>query len=168
MTPERSLDIQFQYVTEGDAAARAIEELRREGTLGFDTETTELDPYKGRLRLVQLSTGRSTYVFDVYKLAEDSRTSAKLGPLRDLLGDASVKKVAHNAKFDLKWVRHHLGCETNGVFDTFLASVLIAAGDSDLNIALNQHAAPQSPGNFMLNYFGFGGSNTSLIVSNQS
>ncbi len=131
MTPERSLDIQFQYVTEGDAAARAVEDLRREGILGFDTETTELDPYKGRLRLVQLSTGRSTYVFDVYKLGEDSRTSAELAPLRQLLEDASVKKVAHNAKFDLKWVRHHLGCETNGVFDTFLASVLIAAGDSD-------------------------------------
>jgi DNA polymerase I-like protein with 3'-5' exonuclease and polymerase domains len=131
MTPERSLDIQFQYVTEGDAAARAVEDLRREGTLGFDTETTELDPYKGRLRLVQLSTGRSTYVFDVYKLGETSRTSTELAPLRELLEDASVKKVAHNAKFDLKWIRHHLGCETNGVFDTFLASVLIAAGDSD-------------------------------------
>jgi len=132
MTPERSLDIQFQYVTEGAAAARAVEELRREGTLGFDTETTELDPYKGRLRLVQLSTGRSTYVFDVYRLGgDDSRVAEDLAPLRELLEDASVKKIAHNAKFDLKWVRHHLGCETNGVFDTFLASVLIAAGDGD-------------------------------------
>ncbi len=125
------MDIQFQYVTEGDAVARAVEDLRREGTLGFDTETTELDPYKGRLRLVQLSTGRSTYVFDVYKLGEDSRTASELSPLRELLEDAAVRKVAHNAKFDLKWIRHHLGCETNGVFDTFLASVLIAAGDSD-------------------------------------
>lgn len=132
MIPERSLDIQFQYVTEVDAANRAVEDLRREGTLGFDTETTELDPYKGRLRLVQLSTGRSTYVFDIYKLGqEDPRNSTQLAQLRGLLEDASIKKVAHNAKFDLKWIRHHLGCETNGVFDTFLASVLIAAGDSD-------------------------------------
>ena len=81
MTPERSLDIQFQYVTDADGVRRAVEELRREGTLGFDTETTEIDPYKGRLRLVQLSTGRSTYVFDVYKLGDDSRTSAELAPL---------------------------------------------------------------------------------------
>lgn len=132
MTPERSLDIQFQYVTDAGAAARAVEELRRVGTLGFDTETTELDPYKGRLRLVQLSTGRSTYVFDVFKLSgEDARADQGLAPLRELLEDAAVTKIAHNAKFDLKWVRHHLGCETNGVFDTFLASVLIAAGDGD-------------------------------------
>ena len=125
------MEIQFQYVTEADAAARAVEELRREGTLGFDTETTELDPYKGRLRLVQLSTGRNTYVFDVFKFGEDGRAAQALEPLRELLADASVQKVAHNAKFDQKWVRHHLGCETNGVFDTYLASVLIAAGDSD-------------------------------------
>jgi 3-oxoacyl-(acyl-carrier-protein) synthase len=44
----------------------------------------------------------------------------------------------------------------------------IAAGDSDLNIALNQTPRAQAPGNFMLNYFGFGGSNTSLIVSNEA
>ncbi|MCV6003899.1 hypothetical protein OFO99_31145, partial [Escherichia coli] len=42
-----------------------------------------------------------------------------------------IVKIAHNAKFDLKWVKHHLGCEVRGIFDTFLASLLIAAGDSD-------------------------------------
>src|SRR5690606_9079478 len=34
-------------------------------------------------------------------------------------------------KFDAKWVRHHLGCELEGIFDTYLASQLIAAGDSE-------------------------------------
>jgi DNA polymerase-1 len=132
MTPERSLDIQFQYVTERTSAARAVEDLRRVGSLGFDTETTELDPYKGNLRLLQLSTGRNTYVFDVFRLGgSDPHANEALAPLRELLEDASITKIAHNAKFDLKWVRHHLGCETNGVFDTFLASVLIAAGDGD-------------------------------------
>lgn len=42
----------------------------------------------------------------------------------------------------------------------------IAAGDGDLNLALTQEPQPQAPGKFMLNYFGFGGSNTSLIVAN--
>lgn len=130
MTPERGLEIQFQYVRDADGVARAVEQLAREPRLGFDTETTELDPYAGRLRLVQLSDGRNTYVFDVYAFGE-AKSSAGLAPLRLLLEDARVGKVAHNAKFDLKWVRHHLGCEVNGVFDTFLASQLIAAGDTD-------------------------------------
>jgi 3-oxoacyl-(acyl-carrier-protein) synthase len=42
----------------------------------------------------------------------------------------------------------------------------ICAGDSDLDITLNQEPRPQAPGKFMMNYFGFGGSNTSLIVAN--
>jgi 3-oxoacyl-[acyl-carrier-protein] synthase-1 len=44
----------------------------------------------------------------------------------------------------------------------------ICAGDSDLEIVLNQERSEQSPGKFMLNYFGFGGSNTSLVVANDA
>ena len=59
------------------------------------------------------------------------RENPDLAPLREILSDPSKIKVAHNAKFDAKWVRHHLGAELNGIFDTFLASQLIAAGDSE-------------------------------------
>jgi 3-oxoacyl-[acyl-carrier-protein] synthase I len=44
----------------------------------------------------------------------------------------------------------------------------ICAGDSDLNVMLNQEARTPPPGKFMLNYFGFGGSNTSLVVANDA
>jgi DNA polymerase-1 len=40
-------------------------------------------------------------------------------------------KVAHNAKFDAKWVKKTLGVEIGGVFDTLLASQLISAGDTE-------------------------------------
>jgi 3-oxoacyl-[acyl-carrier-protein] synthase I len=44
----------------------------------------------------------------------------------------------------------------------------ICAIDSDLNVVLNQERRAQAPGKFMLNYFGFGGSNTSLVVANDA
>ena len=44
----------------------------------------------------------------------------------------------------------------------------ICASDSDLDVVLNQERREQPPGKFMLNYFGFGGSNTSLIVANDA
>jgi 3-oxoacyl-[acyl-carrier-protein] synthase-1 len=44
----------------------------------------------------------------------------------------------------------------------------ICAGDSDLNVVLNQERRTQQPGKFMLNFFGFGGSNTSLVVANDA
>lgn len=42
----------------------------------------------------------------------------------------------------------------------------LAADGSAVGIRLNQASTPMAEGHFMLNYFGFGGNNTSLIVSN--
>ena len=107
--------------------------MQNNAFIGFDTETTELDPYRGDIRLVQLSDGKNTHVIDLKPFAAkgDLRAMSELAPLRDLLADKSRTKIAHNAKFDAKWVRHHLGAELDGVFDTFLASQLISAGDQD-------------------------------------
>ena len=127
------MEIYFQLINDAEGVRKACRELSGERFLGFDTETTELDPYRGDLRLVQFSTGKSTYVIDLKPFGSNGTLlkNPDLAPLRDLLGDASVTKIAHNAKFDAKWVRHHLGAEVNGIFDTFLASQLIAAGDSE-------------------------------------
>ncbi len=39
--------------------------------------------------------------------------------------------MGQNAKFDCKWVRNHLGCEVGAVYETYLASILIAAGEGE-------------------------------------
>lgn len=39
-------------------------------------------------------------------------------------------------------------------------------GDSTLGVSLNQSTCELAPGNFLMNYFGFGGNNTALVVSN--
>lgn len=41
----------------------------------------------------------------------------------------------------------------------------ISSGDGDLGVRLTQAPAPCTGGTFMLNYFGFGGNNTSLVIS---
>ncbi len=127
------MEIYFQYVRDAAGLQKACEELSSATFIGFDTETTELDPYRGDLRLVQLSDGKNTQVIDLKPFSKlgDLRHVPELGPLRSLLSDPSKIKVAHNAKFDVKWVRHHLGVEIEGIFDTFLASQMIAAGDQD-------------------------------------
>ena len=127
------MEIYFQLIDDADGVRRACRELDSEKFLGFDTETTELDPYRGDIRLVQFSTGKATYVIDLKPFGSNGslRENTDLAPLRELLADSSKIKIAHNAKFDAKWVRHHLGTEVNGLFDTFLASQLIAAGDQD-------------------------------------
>ncbi len=127
------MEIYFQLITDAEVLRTACEQLKTDDYLGFDTETTALDPYQGEIRLVQLSNGRDTKVIDLKPFAErgDLRSSEELAPLRELLSADKPIKIAHNAKFDAKWVKHHLNVELNGIFDTLLASQLIAAGDQD-------------------------------------
>jgi DNA polymerase I len=127
------MEIYFQLIKDAETLREACEQLKTEDFLGFDTETTELDPYEGNIRLVQLSNGRDTKVIDLKYFAEkgDLKTLPDLAPLRELLSAPKPIKIAHNAKFDAKWVCHHLGTDIGGIFDTLLASQLIAAGDQD-------------------------------------
>ena len=121
------MEIYFRLITDAASLKDACRELSSEPILGFDTETTELDPYRGELRLVQLSGRKDTVVVDLRAFPN----KAELQPLRDLLAAEAPRKIAHNAKFDAKWVGHHLGVEVGGIFDTYLASQLIAAGESE-------------------------------------
>jgi DNA polymerase-1 len=121
------MEVYFRLIKDAASLADACRELASEPILGFDTETTELDPYKGELRLVQLSGRRNTVVVDLRAFPNRD----DLAPLKALLAAETPRKIAHNAKFDAKWVGHHLNVEVGGIFDSYLASQLIAAGESD-------------------------------------
>ena len=125
----------YRLVTNGDDLRAVVEELKQQREIGFDTETTSLDPYDGRMRLVQLAApgGAPVCVIDLDALAPDGQTAeaATLAPLRELLAAARPVKIAHNAKFDAKWSRHALGTEMGGLFDTLLASQIVSAGNTE-------------------------------------
>ncbi|REJ79334.1 MAG: hypothetical protein DWQ47_00915 [Acidobacteria bacterium] len=127
------MEVYFQLIEDAEKLREACADLSGEKYLGFDTETSELDPFDGILRLVQLSNGRNTIVVDLLKFHRFGNLSAcrELEPLRKLLAAERPVKIAHNAKFDAKWVGHHLGVDVGGTFDTMIASQLIAAGDQD-------------------------------------
>ena len=57
------MEIYFQLVNDAEGLKKACDELRNVRTLGFDVETTDLDPYRGNLRLVQLSAFMGRYPF---------------------------------------------------------------------------------------------------------
>jgi DNA polymerase-1 len=127
------MEVYFQLITDAESLHKAVEDLSKYDFIGFDTETTELDPYLGDIRLVQLAAPDSVRVIDLkaFRDGGDLKTNPDLEPLRRLLEARIPVKIAHNAKFDAKWVKHHLGIELGGVFDTYLASQLASAGDTD-------------------------------------
>ena len=99
--------------------------------IGVDTETTGFDPYRSRIRLLQLAVPDHNVVIDLFKVPALDHPE-----LRQVLSSANRIKVLHNAKFDLKMLLHHGGIEVRGVFDTLLASKLIAAGAPDISHGL--------------------------------
>ncbi len=122
----------YQLITTAGELHAAVEDLRQHAVIGFDTETTSLDPYQGRLRLVQLAAPDGVRIIDLDRFADgDVKKSEALAPLRELLAAARPVKIAHNAKFDAKWIKHTLDVEIGGLFDTLLASQIISAGDTD-------------------------------------
>jgi DNA polymerase-1 len=125
----------YSLVTTPAELNAAIAELSKHAVVGFDTETTALDPYKGRIRLVQFAApDGAAYIIDLdcFRTGNGSiAQSDSLAPLRQLLAAVRPVKVAHNAKFDAKWTKHQLGAELSGIFDTMLASQIVSAGESE-------------------------------------
>jgi len=123
------MNTQYQLVTTGEQLRHAVTELSQNPVIGLDTETTELDPYLGRLRLIQLASSDGVYIIDLNSFADgDLKRGDTLGPLRRLLSAPRPIKIAHNAKFDAKFIKHNLGVDLVGLFDTLLASQLVSAG----------------------------------------
>ena len=120
----------YQLIRTSDELRNAIEKLSSQPVVGLDTETTDLDPYTSRLRLIQLATPDCVYIVDFDHFSNgDNTNSDALAPLRRLLAAPRPIKIAHNAKFDAKFIKHNLGVDLGGLFDTLLASQLVGAGD---------------------------------------
>src|SRR5215510_14326942 len=120
----------YELIKNADELRKAIETISTQPVVGLDTETTELDPFTSRLRLIQLATPDRVYIVDFDHFSNgDNRNSDALAPLRRLLAAPRPIKIAHNAKFDAKFIKHNLGVDLGGLFDTLLASQLVGAGD---------------------------------------
>ncbi|HEU4510975.1 MAG TPA: DNA polymerase [Pyrinomonadaceae bacterium] len=120
----------YQVIQTAEDLRKAIETLTSQPVVGLDTETTELDPYTSRLRLLQLATPDRVYIIDFDHFANgNAAKSEATAPLRRLLEAPRPIKIAHNAKFDAKFIKHNLGVDLGGLFDTLLASQLVGAGD---------------------------------------
>lgn len=98
----------------------AYDRLSVATALGCDTETSGFSARNGRLFSVQFSDGAFNILVPVSE-------GISLGPMADLLADAAIVKIFHNAKFDLEFLFEN-GLSVNGVFDTMIAEKVITRG----------------------------------------
>ena len=85
--------------------------LRQEDAVALDVETTIAHQ---RLCLVQLGTRERIYLIDAFEITD-------FEPLAELLGDAEVIKLIHNASFERRVLRQH-GVGISNVVDTLKLS----------------------------------------------
>lgn len=97
------------------ALTALVERLRGEARVAVDTEFVWERTFFPRLGLVQLGTAAGE-TFLVDPLAVD------MAPLGDLLADASVQKVLHDAGQDLTILRRATGALPKNILDTRLAA----------------------------------------------
>ncbi len=108
--------MQDLLITSPERMNDAVEEGRRGGVIGLDTEFVWERTYYPRLGLIQLSTsaGRS-YLIDTVAIRS-------LEPLGRLLSDRQVVKVLHDAPQDLTILKRSTGATPVNVFDTRVAA----------------------------------------------
>ena len=100
--------------------ALAFDRLSRANVLGCDTETSGFTSKQSRLFSVQFSDGEFNVLVPVSE-------GVALGPLADVLANASITKIFHNAKFDLEFLSGN-GYPTFSVFDTMIAEKVLTRG----------------------------------------
>ena len=106
---------------------RIAHDLTGASRIALDIETygdhkgDGLDPWKGDIRLLTLSRhGGTIWTIDLRAIGYD------LGPLKPILEDSGI--IAHNAKFDLLWLRVKCGLFASKVHCTLTAARLLVAG----------------------------------------
>lgn len=92
---------------------------RYKGSVAIDTETMGLNPHRDRLCVVQLSPGDGSA--DIVQIAAGQKDAPNL---KKLLGDASITKIFHFARFDLAALYNAFGVMPEPVFCTKIASRL--------------------------------------------
>lgn len=136
------MNTNYQLIRTSADLRRTVESLATQPAIGLDTETTDLEPHTARLRLIQLATPAGVSIIDVETFANgDLAKHDDFRPLRELLAAPRPIKIAHNAKFDAKFIKHKLGVDLGGLFDTLLASQIVSAGDIEERHGLSAVAA---------------------------
>ncbi|MFX6292571.1 DNA-directed DNA polymerase, partial [Acinetobacter baumannii] len=85
-----------QLITTRSELAALLPHLLRQAVLGFDLETTGLDPHQDRVRLVSLAWDGGVALVDA--------SAVPLEELTPLFGPEGPVLVGHNLKFDLSFL----------------------------------------------------------------
>ena len=114
----------FQLVATPEALRGLVARLRGAAGLALDTEFVWDRTYYARLGLLQVGlAGGASFLVDAVALRD-------LTPLGEILADARIVKILHDAPQDLMILRRATGAAARNVFDTRLAAGFAGLGST--------------------------------------
>jgi DNA polymerase I-like protein with 3'-5' exonuclease and polymerase domains len=123
---------QYRVLTDSSLLGEVAAIIRKAGdavALDIETYGNGLNPWRGDIRLLSLAIPEHpAWLLDLKAIGYD------LGELGKCLQERQV--IAHNAKFDLLWLRHKCGLKLDNVFCTLTAARLLSNGKRELRNGL--------------------------------
>lgn len=115
----------YILVTSTDIVEQFEKSLEQTDTVSFDLETTGLDCFVDRLRLIQFEVNEDVYIVNV----EDSgKAKSYFFTMISRLEESGKTVIGHNIKFDIKFVYRETGILLTHVWDTQVAQMVLTAG----------------------------------------
>jgi len=112
-----------------DEVSKALKTVSGPVALDIETYGNGLNPWRGEIRLLSLAIpGHPAWLLDLQSIGYD------LGELGQCLQERQI--IAHNAKFDLLWLRHKCALKLDNVFCTLTAARLLSNGKRELRNGL--------------------------------
>lgn len=115
--------------------------LNDECCIAIDTETSGLSPIEDQLCVVQMATEEQIVIIQTKFLSERAKQR-----LCQFISNPKYRLIAHNAKFDLEFLKQHLKIKDfPKVFCTMIASQIIACGDKTVRHSLKETVEREFP-----------------------
>jgi DNA polymerase-1 len=109
----------WNYITTQGEVEALLPRLMEKPSWGFDTETTGLDSHVDKVLTIQLGRPEEQFIIDARKV--------DVSPLRPFF-ESSIKKIAHNGKFDYKMMKGSFGIDVESIRCTYLGEKALHVG----------------------------------------
>src|SRR3981189_2101584 len=129
----------MDLITTTSELAAVCARLAKHPVITVDTEFPGETPYYPLLCVVQMASTEEAVVIDALASGID------LAPFFALMGDEKVLKVFHAARQDIEIVWHRAGILPHPIFDTQVAAMRLASGDSTAHDQLVERITGHRP-----------------------
>lgn len=116
----------YTYITDTKNCEKLVKKLNKVKRFAFDTETTGIRPFQDELLGLSISwnAGESYYI----------HAEAITDSLKEVFANASIEKIAHQAKFDVEFLQEAGFTIESLVFDTKIAAYLLNPGSNTIGL----------------------------------